>query len=709
MHVEATLSTHCGEPAISFARDAIEAVAQPFQFALVGKFSRTRPAMADIRKFFLSLDLKGSYSFDLLDGRHVLIRLHNEADFMRIWTRNVWYIHGSVMRVFKWTTSFHIDKESSLTPVWFGLPKLPVHLFDKQCLFQIVSCLGRPLFIDTAIAALSRPSVARVCVEIDLLKELPSRIWIQLGDVHGFWQPLNPETVPKYYSHCFRQGHSQSECHVKNPELHPVRGEKKVPDEGKGLPSRDGGNNPAGSEDLVGQPAMEDTGGATLDDGCEGEEVRQGLDSMGTAVELVENAIVAAADTIIIDLATRVVCEEENVGAAGAVLSDGPAALGEEEDEEVQTGVSTGSITSAGCLSPRGLGGQHSRGVESRDVTENLHLDQVSTLDPRFQKVKGRGIRATIPSDRELRVPFVSQLVGESDQHLSIRWAHPQFPTPILVSFVHAQCLMSDRQRLWEGLLRDRPGQGPWYVVGDFNLILSASEKKGGRHFRPGEGVELSRFMSDGGLFDAGFSGHSFTWCNNRFGRACIWKRLDRLLINEECLNFSLSISVSHLVRAPSDHAPLLLSFIPKPTPRCRSFRFLNVWPSKVGFLDVVRTAWQIEVSGSPFCVVWGKLKNVSRALHLWNKQVFGDIFENIKQGEAVVAAAELRVQSNLSIEAHLEVQRAQASLHRLLAVEEQFWSQKARVKWLQHGDRNSRYFHSVVKQHRFRATIHRI
>ncbi|XP_027166481.1 uncharacterized protein LOC113766495 [Coffea eugenioides] len=176
--VVAAVSTHRGEPAISFAREAIEAVAQPFCFSLVGKFARKRPLMEDIRKFFLSLDLKATFSIGLLDARHVLIRLHNEADFLRVWTRNVWYILGSPMRVFKWTPSFHVDKELLLVPVWFSLPKLPMHLFDKQCLFQIVSCLGRPLFIDAATAALSRPSVARVCVEIDLLKELPHRVWI---------------------------------------------------------------------------------------------------------------------------------------------------------------------------------------------------------------------------------------------------------------------------------------------------------------------------------------------------------------------------------------------------------------------------------------------------------------------------------------------------------------------------------------------------
>ena len=176
-----------------------------------------------------------------------------------------------------------------------------------------------------------------------------------------------------------------------------------------------------------------------------------------------------------------------------------------------------------------------------------------------------------------------------------------------------------------------------------------------------------------------------------------------------ECLDCPFSVSVSHLVRAPSDHAPLLISLAPKVDCRSRSFRFLNVWTSKAGFLDVVKSAWHEEEAGTSFSVVWGKLKKVSRALRIWNRQVFGDVFENVRIGEAAVAEAEMRVQGDFSDEAHLELQQAQANLNRQLAVEEQFWNQKARVKWLQHGDRNSRYFHSVVKQRRFQSRIHMI
>ena len=78
---------------------------------------------------------------------------------------------------------------------------------------------------------------------------------------------------------------------------------------------------------------------------------------------------------------------------------------------------------------------------------------------------------------------FVGQVVGDSDQHLSICWGHPQFPVPILVSFVHAKCQLVERQQLWEGLLQDKFRQGPWYVMGDFNLVVSSGEKKEGRQF----------------------------------------------------------------------------------------------------------------------------------------------------------------------------------------------------------------------------------
>ncbi|KAL0449147.1 UNVERIFIED_CONTAM: hypothetical protein Slati_1471100 [Sesamum latifolium] len=194
-----------GGRAINFSMAETEQLAEHLKFSLVGKFSHGYPSMQTIRSYFSRLGLRGAYSIGVINIKHVLIKLHNEEDLSRIWLKQILFIEGFPMRIFKWTPDFNSKIESSIVPVWIRLPELPVHLFPKKALFGIASLVGSPLKLDEATADGFRPSVARVCVEIDLMKPRSASIWIGTEGKY-FSQQVLYERCPKYCSQCRQLG-----------------------------------------------------------------------------------------------------------------------------------------------------------------------------------------------------------------------------------------------------------------------------------------------------------------------------------------------------------------------------------------------------------------------------------------------------------------------------------------------------------------------
>lgn len=186
-------------------------MASPFAMVLVGKFSTARPNMEFLRKGFQIIGFKGDVSLGLLDSYHILIRFALHEDYYRCWMRGSWSFKKHVMKVLKWTPDFTSDHEPPVAPIWVSFNHLPIHLFQQGPLLSVASLIGRPLKIDAAIRSLARPSVARVCIEVNLLHPLPKRIWIGQG-ASGFWQPIAYEKLPSYCSLCSRIGHADSDC-----------------------------------------------------------------------------------------------------------------------------------------------------------------------------------------------------------------------------------------------------------------------------------------------------------------------------------------------------------------------------------------------------------------------------------------------------------------------------------------------------------------
>ena len=79
-----------------------------------------------------------------------------------------------------------------------------------------------------------------------------------------------------------------------------------------------------------------------------------------------------------------------------------------------------------------------------------------------------------------------------------------------------------------------------------------------------------------------------------------------------------------------------------------------------------------------------------------WNKQVFGKVKNDIRLKQAQLQSIQ---NSILTIDDVRKEKLFREELETLMHREEVMWSQKARCNWVILGDKNTRYFQTMVKQ----------
>ncbi|KAI5676347.1 hypothetical protein M9H77_07297 [Catharanthus roseus] len=173
------VSSYKREPAIVFEDQEISSFIAPFKLSLIGGF----------------------HSF--IAQRHMVIS---------------WISHEGVQMVYQFSPYIGIFCISSVD----CLRGIADSLFQQIKLFSIARVIGKPLRIGKPTACLSRPSIARVCVKIDLLKPLPVRVCIGTSSRKGFWQPVANENLPPYCSSCFCLVHIVHSCKRRQFPLQPL-------------------------------------------------------------------------------------------------------------------------------------------------------------------------------------------------------------------------------------------------------------------------------------------------------------------------------------------------------------------------------------------------------------------------------------------------------------------------------------------------------
>ncbi|XP_058741064.1 uncharacterized protein LOC131613407 [Vicia villosa] len=262
---------------------------------------------------------------------------------------------------------------------------------------------------------------------------------------------------------------------------------------------------------------------------------------------------------------------------------------------------------------------------------------------------------------------------------------------------VYSPCNLSLKRVLWRNLLdlKDNFNDGEWLLGGDFNSVKNGGERKG----RPVvdnqvEWDEFTGFINDIGLEDVSCKGKKFSWFSSD-GRSK--SQIDRFLVSSNIVNWWGVVGQQIGDRDVSDHCPIWIvvdkmDWGPKP------FKFNNEWFQHKDFIGFVEKEWNgLDVHGHGDFVLKEKLRLLKNKLRWWNTTVFGKINLELEEGVKEINAIDNHP-SNEEVESG-DRWRANRKFWTNLKIRENMLIQKARLKWLNDGDDNSRYFHAIMKR----------
>lgn len=155
----------------------------------------------------------------------------------------------------------------------------------------------------------------------------------------------------------------------------------------------------------------------------------------------------------------------------------------------------------------------------------------------------------------------------------------------------------------------------------DFNVILDASEWTGrSPHVHKGCGL-FEHFIFEHGLQDLGCVRSRYTW-----SREGLSQRLDRALCNTKWDKCFPSYCIRNLHSLKFDHRPILVSLSTVRSNGNHPFPCLDSWMHHRDFSSLVQHNWHGEAP------VVASLAQPRSAILVWNKEIYGNIFERKKR-----------------------------------------------------------------------------
>ncbi|KAK4383213.1 hypothetical protein Sango_2797500 [Sesamum angolense] len=551
-------------------------------------------------------------------------------------------------------------------PVWIRLKYLPMEYWTDECLSTVASGVGTPLYTDGITKECSHLDFARVCVMLDFNSELPKHLVVISPVIrNGKEDPkrvnVEYEWLPQRCKNYCSLGHMASTCldNMKRNIAPPIT-------------------------------IFIKKQSANLDSVQPEQSTESEASPKTTANPVCKNSSLS----FVFNRDKEIVL----YNSCGALDTDfaKDAELNVDDDNQLP-GPNKCSPTVGVSLSRR------PRGIQANVQRTRRNLLQGWSWFEDYSGPAGRIWLAWYPLEVGVEILTVEP------QFIHCRAFNKRMHTRSLISVRYGDYDIIPRRDLWGALrtLSTRISDEPWLVLGDFNAVNDDSEVCGRAADTSVSMAEFRNCIRDTGLVQLPFTGCPFTCHNCSEGTRSLWKRLDRMLVNEAWLDVWPGSSYLCTLPSTSDHSPLILTGTNRDAEHA-IFRFDNYLAHQPGFLDSVENIWKHRISGTSMYEIVCKLK-LLKAEFRRQKKMKGNLTENVKKAKKFLDKAQaLFTTYKEDILLNL-VKCCRRVYSEAVKLEISMLQQRAKLRWMKHGDQNSKVFFRKINSIRVKQRVFQI
>ncbi|KAL0289527.1 UNVERIFIED_CONTAM: hypothetical protein Sradi_7071800 [Sesamum radiatum] len=615
-----------------------------------------------------------------------------------------WLFQGQLVVLQPWEQGMSLRRQKLLqVPVWIRIRHLPMEYWTEDGLSAVASGIGTPLYTDKITKNCLRLDFAQVCVMLHYHSKFPKHL-IVLSPIlsEGKEVPIKVdieyEWLPLRCSHCCSLGHTVNAC----PETRVSKQRPPIAVYVRKHQSTVGGNS--------------------------GEQDDEAADCCGQVKVSGNTCTSQQDDNTGGDVANFSTTHRQNIKPCPEVPKANAADLISKGKEIiVYNSFAPGRFASMIVIAVWNVRGLNS--IAHRHAVAQLVRDRgvqfLGILETRVQRGKVQSVRAGLlpnwswfddyagPGGRiwlawdAVEVSVEVLMVG--DQFVHCRLGNKRTSSTCLITVVYGECDPIRRRLLWGELLMISAAivDSPWCALGDFNIVIDESESSGGTAEVSHAMAEFREFIMDAALIHLPYTGCPFTWHNCSSGSRSLWRRLDRVLVNDNWLEKWPHSSYLSALPQTSDHSPLILLGAER-RPVGGVFRFDNYLASQPGFLNSVRQVWRHRIYGTEMYGVTHKLKALKSVFRAQRK-VKGDLAQNVCLAKEFLEKAQGLFDVFKDDFLLQLVQWCRTVYCRAVVMEDNMLRQRAKLRWLKDSDRCSRVFFRKINATRAKMRVFQI